>query len=233
MHWSCQACYFIKRKKQKERKREKKIKIYRIKIEDNGIPLRPSNKNWTNPSIIFVQACRFYRGVEGRIQSTESLVSTKFTRKLAGVPRIYVLTLPWNGSGRVQRRNITNRERRFCWNSEHDDLSAKKIIREVGESVLVSKGKFALSFSLSELFLISLCFYVLQTEVAGELQSLIMFVRLINDRAITNLWMCIGKLDSIGWRRWISSFYILTRSNRFSFASTVDCTVERFVFLCF
>lgn len=77
-------------------------------------------------------------------------------------------------------------------------MSAKKIIREVGESVLVSKGKFALSFSLSELFLISLCFYVLQTEVAGELQSLIMFVRLINDRAITNLWMCIGKLDSIG-----------------------------------
>lgn len=33
-----------KKKQKKERKENKWIKIYRIKIEDNGIPLRPSNK---------------------------------------------------------------------------------------------------------------------------------------------------------------------------------------------
>lgn len=111
----------------------------------------------------------------------------------------------------VQRKNITNGEGRVLlkWRV-HDDLSAKKIISKVRESVLVS-DKLAPSLSLSghELFLISLYFYVVQREVAGELQSLIIFVRLINDRGICGcVCVCIGKLDSIGWGRWISSFHI-------------------------
>lgn len=87
-------------------------------------------------------------------------------------------------------------------------MSAKKIIREVRENVLASKRKLALSLSKYELFLISLFLDCPEKDPNRRIAT-IMFVRLINARAITNLWMCgyIGKLDSIGWRRWISTIF--------------------------